>query len=243
MIRYSKLIIEPKYGNYIHLCQVEVFSSNIAHWKLTISKYNDGGFLQKLTNGDESDSVKLRLGKNYWVAINLLAYYNVFGLDFRLVSSALNAFKSFYVELTNDNPAVQYNSMNYSYCGEKDDNILGESDNFYTILCKTGGVKGQFVVLRSNLLSIYVVVSEIEIFGNYLKDLEKRSQNILFNKPCWASTIYSSRSHAYLATLGVRGGLFHTKRENNPWIWIDMLGMYKLFQIAILNRNNRRKLE
>ncbi|CAD5126360.1 DgyrCDS14503 [Dimorphilus gyrociliatus] len=239
MERYSKLIIEAKYGNYIDLCEIEIFSSNIAHSKLTISKYSSNGELDRLTDGNEINRVTLRLGQDYWVAINLLAYYNVFGLDFRLMPTYLHQFKSFYVELTNENPAVQYNPTKYSYCGEKDGNNPNGSDMFDTILCKRGGVKGQFVVLRSNSSNMNVVVSEIEIFGNYLKDLEKRSKNILSNKPSWTSSYYRQFTLAHLATTGDRNGIFHTKKEDHPWIWIDMLGMYKLFPMAILNREDQ----
>ncbi|CAD5126991.1 DgyrCDS14981 [Dimorphilus gyrociliatus] len=164
----SEIIIEVKFNDNLHLCEVEIFSVNLAFKKPVLSKLAKKN-LYNLTNGLISNYVLFHLGIDYWLAINLLAYFKVFGLDVKPSLTFLNSFKNFYIELTNENPALAYDVINYQFCGRKNNSLL-TTDEYYTILCSKGGVEGQFVVFRSNRSNYAsITFKEIEIFGYFLR--------------------------------------------------------------------------
>ncbi|CAD5126234.1 DgyrCDS14402 [Dimorphilus gyrociliatus] len=232
---HSHVTIEPKLDNHLHLCEIEILSNNIAYLKPAISKYTVGS-MQTLVDGSTTASLEIRLGINYWIAINLLSYYNVFGLDVKPNLYNLIYFKNFYIELTNENPALVYNSTKSTLCAKKIFDVIS-LDDYYSFMCSKGGVKGQFVVFRSTQTPYEkVVIGEIKIFGYYLAPSNQINTNILLHKPTWASDTLN-HYYAYLLTDGFYEAYFHTLNKKKPWARIDMLGIYRLFRIAIANRH------
>ncbi|CAD5126237.1 DgyrCDS14405 [Dimorphilus gyrociliatus] len=236
--RSNKISVESKLLSSIHLCEIEVFSENIAFFKPTISKFSKN-WLERVTNRHTSKAAHLYVGSTtYWVAINLLGYFNVFGVDFRCVKKHVAKLQNVYIEITNENPSLEYNSSEYQLCARIND-IPTLTNEFYSILCTKRGVEGQFVVFRS-IHSPYktIFVKEIEIFGHYIKPSDPKNNNILLNKPVWPSSNHISYLYTgYRLTNGKYNDLFHTTKERKSWARVDLLGIFQIFSMAILNRD------
>ncbi|CAD5126605.1 DgyrCDS14693 [Dimorphilus gyrociliatus] len=148
--RSSSLTVKSKNTNFLHLCEIEIISNNIAYLKGVTYKFSQMD-LFILTDGFTSETTQVKIGGQYWIAINLFAYYNVLVIDFILpVQNTLS--NQFRIELTNENPYLEYDPLKYSLCGEHPDNTESFISHFeisYSLLCPRGGVEGQFVVLRT----------------------------------------------------------------------------------------------
>ncbi|CAD5126786.1 DgyrCDS14832 [Dimorphilus gyrociliatus] len=240
--RSSSVTVVEKQQEFLHLCEIEVFSNNIAYLKGVINKYT---YLKLFTLADGHSAVMrtVSLGQQYWVAINLFAYYNVFGIDFVIRTNYPLLSNTFRVELTNENPYLTYNSSKYSLCGEITSSTTTYTlytERFYSLLCPKGGVKGQYVVLR--LIGSSIVqfsIGEVEVFGNYLRHSDQQNTNILLHKPVWAYSVHSYRFPPQKLTDGLYDIFYHSADVANTkeWTRIDMLATYTIFQMAILNRD------
>ncbi|CAD5115128.1 DgyrCDS4133 [Dimorphilus gyrociliatus] len=235
--RYSKVVIQQKLQTDLQLCEIEIYSENIAHKKPVYSSYADYS-IQSFVDGGQTYYNALRIGDGYSMAINLLGYYNVYAIDIKPSSTSLDTFKDFIMELSDINPFSPNQSITYTFCAEKDSTIL--TSNFFTsFICPKGGVKGQFVHFYKddNLVNSFNIL-EIEIVGKLLKRLSNNETNLLSHKPTWSSSYSQLSSSASTLTDANYETVFRSAMEDNPWARIDLLGKYKIFKMAILNIGN-----
>ncbi|CAD5115129.1 DgyrCDS4134 [Dimorphilus gyrociliatus] len=233
--RYSKVVIQQKLQTDLQLCEIEIYSENIAHKKPVYSSYADYN-IQSFVDGNQALSEVTYLGGGNKLTINLLGYYNVYAIDIR--PSSLNTFKDFIMELSDINPFSTNQSITYTFCAKKDNTTL-TSNLFSAYMCPEGGVKGEFVHFRKydNLATPFRIL-EIEIVGKLLKRLSNNETNLLSQKPTWSSSYSQLSSSASTLTDANYLTKFLSKAQDNPWARIDLLGKYKIFQMAILNIGN-----
>ncbi|CAD5114017.1 DgyrCDS3179 [Dimorphilus gyrociliatus] len=235
--RSSSLTVKSKNTNFLHLCEIEIISNNIAYLKGVTYKFSQMD-LFILTDGFTSETTQVKIGGQYWIAINLFAYYNVLVIDFILpVQNTLS--NQFRIELTNENPYLEYDPLKYSLCGEHPDNTESFISHFeisYSLLCPRGGVEGQFVVLRTQRATpVTFVIGEIEVFGNYIRQSNEENINILYRKPVWTSSNYNSIYTPQKLTDGLYNSFFHSEEGFQQWARIDMFSKYTIYKMAILN--------
>ncbi|CAD5126678.1 DgyrCDS14749 [Dimorphilus gyrociliatus] len=238
--RSSNLTVQPTQQNDIlQLCEIEIISNNIAYLKGVINKYAHRK-LSTLTDGLTNINRELKIGGQFWVAINLFAYYNVLAIDL-ILSNNFHLSYQFVIEVTNENPYLSYNSSKYSLCGEYPHNAVGYSsypEKFISFLCPSRGVKGQFVVFRRKTTnSLLFRIREVEVFGNYIKQSNNENTNILLHKPVWTSSSFGSIYTPQSLTDGLYNIFYHSKVSSKQWARVDTFTKYTIFRMAILNRD------
>lgn len=168
------------------------------------------------------------MDKSYWIAINLNGFYKIFGVDFYVNthSSNLN------ISLTDRNPGRIWEPENKILCNTV---ISLPSSSFYTMFCEDGGVAGEYVIIENN--GRYPTISfhfyEIMCFGLFIRDTAINHVNILENKLIWSVGHRNSRSSEPLLIDGKFSEVFISTYTEKSWIAIDLLDIYRIYDIAI----------
>ncbi|CAD5120653.1 DgyrCDS9216 [Dimorphilus gyrociliatus] len=232
MNSHDVISIEQKLKSPLYICEIEVFSENLATKKLFLTKQvSHNG---KLNDGFLNNYLSYSLKQEIWIAINLLAYYNVYGFDAKVPQAYSGNFGNFYVEVSNDNPSLFEHSIESKKCIEID-NFPIQSENFQTFGCVKGGVEGQFFkILTKSASSIQFSANEIEIFGIYLRSSDQKNNNLLFHKPSWASSVQQNLYSGFRLTDGEDNAYFKTNLQAYPWCRIDLLGVFRINSMGII---------
>ncbi|CAD5120647.1 DgyrCDS9211 [Dimorphilus gyrociliatus] len=219
----------------IHLCEIEIFSANIAFNKPVGCRYALEP-PEMVNDGDLNTKSIIEIGKSYWLSINLLAYYTIYGLDCKFNFTYLNLPTEITVGISTQNPSIAFNPLENSFCAEINSYSSVGDDLFRSLLCPKGGVDGQFVNFYSTSTEPQLVdIYEIEIFGLYLRSLYLKERNLLLNKPAWSSSSVAVGESSSFITDGVYTLPYKSIKESNPWSRIDMFKTYRILFIAIVS--------
>ncbi|XP_039456213.1 uncharacterized protein LOC120433647 [Oreochromis aureus] len=110
----------------------------------------------------------------------------------------------------------------------------------YTYRCDGGSMEGRFVNVFLPGQKKTLTLCEVEV---YAAPAVEPLQNVALKKP----TVQSSTAYAHLSSKAVDGykngnvrvaGFSHTKEETNPWWRVDLLAVYKVSAVTIINRQD-----
>ncbi|XP_005748015.1 uncharacterized protein LOC102212765 [Pundamilia nyererei] len=110
----------------------------------------------------------------------------------------------------------------------------------YTYWCDGGSMEGRFVNLFLPGQKKTLTLCEVEV---YAAPAVEPLSNVALSKP----TVQSSTSSPYLSSKAVDGykngniygaGFTHTLDEKNPWWRVDLLAVYKVSAVTIINRQD-----
>ncbi|KAL4007285.1 hypothetical protein ACER0C_001137 [Sarotherodon galilaeus] len=110
----------------------------------------------------------------------------------------------------------------------------------YTYRCDGGSMEGRFVNVFLPGQKKTLTLCEVEV---YAAPAVEPLSNVALKKP----TVQSSTAYAHLSSKAVDGykngnvrvaGFSHTKEETNPWWRVDLLAVYKVSAVTIINRQD-----
>ncbi|CAD5112479.1 DgyrCDS1699 [Dimorphilus gyrociliatus] len=216
-------------NSYLAICEVEIFTNNLAFMKPTYVKNASPQHYSTLAvDHDPATCLRSEMPTTssdleLWMAINLLKTYEVYGIDILFPkdypASSVNVY------ITSTNPV--FDDTVKSHCGDLQSIA---SNEYQTLFCSNKTI-GQFVLVHSD--SIQLDICEIEIFGKFVAELDENKINIAYLKPLiWSDTEnehYKSIAYATDGASDINGYVITIKE----WLSIDLMVMYTIKDIII----------
>ncbi|CAD5119518.1 DgyrCDS8120, partial [Dimorphilus gyrociliatus] len=177
------ILIANERNEEIIICELEVFTNNLALGKLAISsssnnKIHTPGYAVHEPKLDNCFFSKLE--SMSWFSIDLAAEYFVYGIDLHS-SEALFISDMLDVTITNDPPFIQI-PTSMIQCERINDML--EFDLFITFLCPSKDIFGQFLFIRQSTFRL--VICDIEVWGKFYRS--SPFQDVGYKKWAWLSS-------------------------------------------------------
>lgn len=200
------------------------------------------GLTYLLTDGLLNDGFpeEFKFLKDTWISIDLFDTYTVFYLYVLSKTCERGHFKNFVVSLTNYFPGKNWLSIEKNICNTVDKSFMCE--DFFTILCKKGGVVGRYVTLEQDISTtaqLSLKLFEVEVYGNYFTKSAEGNDNLGLNKPIAASSLYISFWSSHFISNGITDTLFHSLKEVHSYYSMDLLSFYRVLSMSKAVRDSR----
>jgi hypothetical protein len=125
---------------------------------------------------------------------------------------------------------------NWTLCGELSFNTSSTNDTIYNVTCSVKRPAMFVKITNTGNTSSILTLCEVMIFGGYYRLSDKKVAN--------QSSVFTDRASGAnltgdLAIDGVLNGrCFRTEVERNPWWSVNLLGIYRIYSLSIMNRQD-----